>query len=209
MKIYIHTLWPVLLILLLNYPVLAQETNGTNGGLFEDDHVLELTLETDLDALLLDVGEERDEHRAIIKYSSADGIPVTLMLKVETRGNYRRHPDHCDLPPLRLNFPKKSLDQTVFDGQDKIKLVTHCQSTQDVYEQYLLQEYLIYRLYNLLTEKSFLVRLVHITYVDITETRTPLPKHAFLIEDNDRMAERNHAVILDEDHVPDDKLDDG
>ncbi|NIP93601.1 MAG: hypothetical protein GWN18_19895, partial [Thermoplasmata archaeon] len=70
----------------------------------------------------------------------------------------------CEFPPLRLNFKKGQLDETLFDGQDKVKLVTHCRNG-DRYEQNVVKEYLVYRLYNVLTPLGFQVRMAHITYV--------------------------------------------
>ncbi len=94
------------------------------------------------------------------------------------------------MPPLRLNFKKKQVKKTVFAGQDKLKLVTHCKNKADAYEQYTLQEYLIYKTYNLLTDISFRVRLVRITYAETERKRKPVTKYGFLIEDEDRLAER-------------------
>ena len=196
-----------LCVLLLSMPAHAQESPPVTAGLFATDEVLELTLETDLETLLHDVGEERDEHSAALSYQDSDNTTITVPLKASTRGRYRRHPDHCDFPPLWLNFPKKRVAQTLFAGQDKIKLVTHCQSGVAMYEQYLFQEYLIYRIYNLLTEKSFRVRLLRMTYVDTEGPRDPLTRYAFLIEDVDLMAARNQAVEHDRQDVPPEELD--
>ena len=64
-------------------------------------------------------------------------------------------------------------------------LVTHCHYKRDDYEQYLLEEYLIYRMYNLLSDVSFNVRLGRITYVDTEEDPDPMKQYKFLIEDKE------------------------
>ena len=207
MKPFYRHLGTTLCVLMLSMPAQAQENAPDTAGLFATDEVLELTLETDLETLLHDVGEERDEHPATLSYQASDDTTITVPLKASTRGRYRRDPEHCDFPPLWLNFPKKRVEQTRFAGQDKIKLVTHCRSGEAVYEQYLLQEYLIYRIYNLLTEKSFRVRLLRMTYVDTEGRRDPLTRYAFLIEDVDLMAARNQAVEHDRQDVPPEELD--
>lgn len=207
MKPFYRHLGTALCVLMLSMPAQAQESPPDTAGLFATDEVLELTLDTNLETLLHDVGEERDEHPATLSYQASDNTTTTVPLKVQTRGRYRRHPDHCDFPPLWLNFPKKRVAQTLFAGQDKIKLVTHCRSGEAVYEQYLFQEYLIYRIYNLLTEKSFRVRLLRMTYIDANGQRDPLTRHAFLIEDVDLMAARNQAVEHDRQDVPPEELD--
>ena len=47
-----------------------------------------------------------------------------MPVKVRTRGNFRRSKANCNFPPLRLNFAGKSVEGTVFEGQDKLKLVS-------------------------------------------------------------------------------------
>jgi hypothetical protein len=85
---------------------------------------------------------------------------------------------------------------TVFEGQDKLKLVTHCRD-RDSYEQNVLEEFLAYRIYNVLTEVSFQVQLVRITYVDSSEHDDPLTRLGFLIEDEDAMALRVDGTMLE------------
>lgn len=64
-----------------------------------------------------------------------------------------------------------------------------------MFEQYLLKEYLVYRLYNQLTEKSFKVRLTRITYVDSVKKNKKVTRFAFFIEDKKRMAQRNNGKV--------------
>jgi hypothetical protein len=90
----------------------------------------------------------------------------------------------------------------MFEGQDKLKLVTHCQDDKDEYQQYVLLEYLTYRTYNLLTELSFRVRLARITYVDTEESRDPATSYAFLIEDEEMMSVRNGWEFLAVPQIP-------
>lgn len=163
---------------------------------FESDSLLDLTLKVNLAELLKDRGEERPEHPGTITYFAADSTPVALDVKVRTRGNFRLKPGNCDFPPLRLNFKKKQVENTLFANQDKLKLVTHCRNRKP-YEQYLLQEYLAYRIYNLLTDKSLRVRLARITYQDSLEKREAITAFAFLIEDEDALAQRHEAIVME------------
>ena len=73
---------------------------------------------------------------------------------------------------------------------DKLKLVIGCGSnTAD--EQLVLKEYLVYKIYNLLEEKSFRVRLVRVNYRDINGKIKPFSQYAFFMEDDKDMARRN------------------
>lgn len=125
-------------------------------------------------------------------------------LEVRTRGHYRRDWQTCPFPPLRLNFKTSEVKRSLFHGQDKLKLVTHCDRR---YEQFVLQEYMLYRVYNLLTERSFRVRLVEITYVEPGSRSVPQPRYAFFIEDIESVAERNGFVAVEEPEIPLDSFD--
>ena len=57
-------------------------------------------------------------------FAGNDETPRSIEMKVKTRGLFRLK--ECRFPPLRINLPKDSLEGTVFDGHDKIKLVSHC-----------------------------------------------------------------------------------
>ena len=92
-------------------------------------------------------------------------------------------------------------------GQEKLKLVTHCQNRRDEYEQYVVEEYLIYRMYNLLTERSLRVRLTRMTYADSGRSDAPLTKYGFLLEDDREMAARNRAVLVEQKGLAQDEID--
>ncbi len=174
-------------------PVVTQASDS--GSLFSQHELLDLVLETDLESLTKDVGGKRTYHPATLRYVTAEGESVAVAVDLRTRGEYRRNREHCSFPPLRLSFPENGAERTLFAGQDKLKLVTHCRKSGR-YEQYLLQEYLLYRVYNLFTEWSFRVRLARVTYVDRRGKRDSINRYAFLIEDEAGMARRNgcHAV---------------
>ena len=104
---------------------------------------------------------------------------------------------NCDFPPLRLNFAKNTTQNSIFKGQDKIKLVTHCRTRGDQYEQNVLKEYLAYRLYNLFTEESYRVRLAEIRYADSGGKRDTIYKMGFLIEPAEQLASRNNKGYIE------------
>lgn len=177
------------------------QTHQSTAVLFEheilgSDQILDITLKTDLAVLLKDVGEDRKEHLATITYEDASHT-TSVPLKLKTRGKFRRNPDNCDFPPLKLNFSKKDSKETLFEGLDKVKLVTHCQQENPAYEQYVIQEYLLYRVYNQLTDLSFKARLVRITYIDTAYSIKDVTRIGFLIEDEDVMAGRHKARVFD------------
>ncbi len=160
------------------------------GSLFAEDDVLQFTLTTSLRNLLKDRGDTPVEHPVSLTYPDVRQQLVALPLKVKVRGNFRRKSANCLFPPLLLDFSKKKTRNTVFEDQNKLKLVTHCQI-----EEYVVREYLVYKLYNLLTDVSFRARLARVTYADSAGKRAPETHWAFLLEDEDTMAKRSGATL--------------
>jgi hypothetical protein len=171
-------------------PVPLVASADTSRLLFVRDSVLPFTLTANLRVLLKDRGEKPVEHAVRLTYADGRQPSVALPLRAKVRGNFRRSVTNCSFPPLLLDFPKKKTRNTVFEGQNKLKLVTHCQT-----EEYVVREYLVYKLYNLLTDVSFRARLARVTYADSVGKRAPETHWAFLLEDEDAMAKRNGAVI--------------
>jgi hypothetical protein len=84
---------------------------------------------------------------------------------------------------------------TVFDGQENLKLVTHCRDSKEA-EQYPLREYAAYRIFNLLTPKSFRARLVKVTYINTPGNKSLGTHNGMLIEDDSDLAKRIEGRIV-------------
>lgn len=162
--------------------------------LFGDDAVLDVRIEAPM-KVLMDVRPDDAYVEGTFSYEDLDGRVRQLPLKLRTRGNYRRDKSHCDFAPLLLNFPKKMVSGTLLAGQDKLKLVTHCRSSEFRFEQYLLREYIGYRLFSELSEISYRVRLLRITYHDPYED-TELTRYGFVVEDDKAVAKRNDLQLV-------------
>lgn len=187
----------VVLLLWVMMPLyaLARQQPEDAQPLFEADAPVTLVLETDLKALLRDRGEDPGYHDARLIYRTADGQDGVLPVRVQTRGNFRNDPKNCDFPPLRLNFKKEDVPGTLFHNQDKLKLVTHCQR-KAANQENVYKEYLAYRIYHRITPVSFRVRLASLTYREAASDEGDTYP-AFIIEDDERMAARNGAVLYD------------
>jgi hypothetical protein len=105
---------------------------------------------------------------------------------------------------------RKKSKGTLFEGQTRLKLVTQCKRGSK-YKNYLLQEYGIYRAFNVLTDSSFRVRMFDITYVDNEGRRKDQASSGFFIERDNEVAARLglkklkipkiDAAILDAEHA--------
>jgi len=168
--------------------------NGLPDPLFQEDDVLDVTIAAPMATLLWERPFE-EELPAKFSYKNSAGEAVAFDIKIRTRGRYRRDRDVCKIPPIRLNFKKSETKDTLFHKQDKVKLVTHCQ-TSTRYNQIVLREYAAYRLLNVLTENSFRVRLLRITYVDTDGKKADATRFGFIIEHKDRLAKRLNTAVL-------------
>jgi len=172
----------------------ARALEAEAAPLFASEEPLAFTLRTDIQ-WLRDERSDEEEVAGTVTLMGPDGTEVVLPVDVRTRGEFRRMKRNCNFPPLRLNFAKSEMEGTVFEGQDKLKLVSPCHDSRDSYQDYVHYEYLVYRLYNLLTPMSKRVRLVEITFEDIEDDYESRTKYGFLIEADEEMAARNKAVI--------------
>ncbi len=175
--------------------LLAWATDLRASPLFEDHAVLDVTLRGPLGSVFADT-EDRAERDFVIQFNGDE-----RQVKVRVRGNSRVRV--CEFPPLRLNFRQADVVQTVFDGQDKLKLVTHCRN-QDRAEQDLLEEYAAYRVLNVLTDTSFRVRLLRMSYVDTDGKLKEKGAHrfAFVLETVEQLAARMGAQPVTMEGVP-------
>lgn len=159
--------------------------------LFESDELLEICLKGDIRKLFKDRGENAVYHPFQFTFGT-EGISQSVDIRVKTRGNFRKKKENCTTPPLLLNLDSiPYLTDSLFEGQNKLKLVTSC-----IKEKYIIREYLVYKIYQLVSEKSFRVRLVTICFEDTEKGKKTDPKYGILLEDQNCMAERNHSRLI-------------
>src|SRR5437763_1282666 len=75
---------------------------------------------------------------------------------------------------------------------DKPKLVNHCRD-DDTYEQYVLQEFQLYRVLHLLTPGSHVARLVRMSYADSANGKVIATRYGFIQEEPTEVADRLQA----------------
>ena len=161
---------------------------------FRSDSVLEVTLRTDLRALLGDRDTARTAtyRDATLSYAGDTGR-ITVPLRARTRGIWRRA--NCDTPPIRLHFTDSAARGTLFHGAHNLKLVVPCRGPAE-YEQLVLQEYAAYRVLQLLTPASLATRLLRVTFEDERGRGRPVTRWAFVTEEPDRLADRLGGSVV-------------
>ena len=155
--------------------------------LFTSEAPLAVTFTTNFGRFRTDKGDATPWRAATMSYVGADGKPVTVPLKAKSHGIWRLK--HCVLPPIRLNFSNKETKHTLFHDLQKPKMVSVCKHS-DSYEQLLLKEMQLYRIYQLLTPASHRVRTLRVTYTDSASGKVEATRYAFVFEDPDELAAR-------------------
>jgi hypothetical protein len=182
-------------LLALSLPLPSAAAVGKPDRLFAVDDMLEITLSAPFRTISRDRDEEPADRPGTLSYEH-EGESHSLAIGIRPRGKSRRDRDVCTFPPLRLDLPKGEAKGTLFAKQDKLKLVTHCK-TSESHQQYLLREYLAYRILNVLTDTSFKVRLLKVNYVDEDRGGRVTTRLGFLIEHKDRLARRLDTELVE------------
>ncbi len=127
------------------------------------------------------------------------------MLKVEVRarGKFRRRV--CDVPPLKLKFPKKELKAANLDTLNEMKMVVPCFDDPRG-QELLLREYVAYRMFERLSPNSVRARLVTVTFRDRHVEGVKTPVYCLLVEHEEQVAARLHGRIEEIYSTPADSL---
>jgi hypothetical protein len=161
--------------------------------LFDSDEILSITLKGNIRQLLNDRADKPGSHSIILSYRDKDSSEISIPVQMKTRGHFRKLKENCKYPPLQISFPANVDRLSPFNGQKKLKLVMPCAG-----DEYVIREWLVYKIYNLITPKSFRARLVRIELSDTKNKKQPAPFYGFLIEDDKNMAVRNKAMAVEQ-----------
>ena len=168
-------------------------------SLFLSDEIINMELRTDFSAIDRTRADNPEYYDGKMIIYDREGKSSEFSIRVIARGNFRRDPENCDFPPLYLNFRKNEVRNTIFENQDKLKLVTPCQREKEV-----IEEYLIYRMYNEVTDQSMRTRLAKVRYFDTCSGKELFESFSFFLEEKEFIAERNNAVLRDRFIMPED-----
>lgn len=166
---------------------------GTLQELFESDDLLNIKFTGNVRDALNDRSVKPKYHSFSLYYPSTGGNEARTAVRIRTRGHFRKGKSNCSYPPLLLNFTNMDQASTsLFYNHDKVKLVMPCKG-----DDYVVKEYLIYKLYNLVTPKSFKARLVKVTFDDSLRKKTTGPFYGILLEEEASMAKRNQMTAVE------------
>ncbi len=160
--------------------------------LFAEDSVVELSIEGPFGDTFQD-RKARDERPFVLHLGpgNSEALPLAIRVRGKSRAII------CSYAPLRLNFDPEVTAGTLFEGQNKLKLVLPCENNKRAAKD-VLEEYAAYRIFNLLSEWSYRVRLLRIRLVDSGRRgKTVLEGYAFLLESDADFTRRTGVAAVD------------
>ena len=170
----------------INYS-LAQTKPINDKDFFKSEEIIKVKLSTDLRGLMAEKKDLNYVDGNVI-FIFPDSNRINSPVRIKPRGNFRK--EKCKIASLTVDFKVDSTSALRKLGT--LKLVGGCAFTP-ADEQYLLKEYLVYKIYNMLTDMSFRVRLLQIEYDDTKDKIKTFTQYGFVIEDVDDMAKRNQC----------------
>ncbi len=182
----------LLLHMLLGYVVFSQQggsesTIKETTELFKNQEQLQLKLKFSAKNLR-DNTNDSTYIASMLWYKDANTVWDSMDIKLRARGNFRR--DNCYYVPLRIKLKKSVAKGTLFQGNKKLKLVLPCLEGRNG-NDYVLKEYLAYKLYEDISPYHFKTRLVELEFHEVKGQRIKKQQiQGFLIEDIDNVGER-------------------
>src|SRR5512133_258511 len=172
-------------------------------GFFDSEDIMEITLAFDIRELLRTRLQDDKNYDATLTVVRPGADSLSQDIKIKARGKMRRK--YCSFPPLSLKIKDNKSGQSVFETGN-YKMVTHC-SPAGNFENYILKEYLSYKLYNLVTPYSFKARLVKVNYIDSKRPKASYTEYGFLIENTEQLAKRTNTDIIENVNIGQNNMD--
>lgn len=165
--------------------------------LFGLEEALNMTLKTDFKTFRRK-RSDGEYQAAAMTIEVSDSFRLIHPVRLKARGIYRR--ENCAMPPIWLNIRYAGIETSELNGIRRMKMVCMCKFNE-AYSEYLLREYLVYKIYNLVTPYSFRVRLLNLTLVDTGKDNKETKGWGFLIEPTEMMARRLGAREIKSDDL--------
>jgi hypothetical protein len=174
-----------------------EDTLEVYEDLFKETEPLHLTLKFNLKKFQRTRREEKYQP-AEMTCHVCDTFNVTHPVRVKARGIYRR--DNCTVPPFWLNIRYSGIEARQLQGIKRMKMVIRCRKAKQ-YEYYVLREYMVYKIYNLVSPYSFRTRLVRLEFIDTGRNNRVSEDWAFLIEPEELLASRLGGKAIKSDRL--------
>src|SRR5262245_27820604 len=125
----------------------AAGAQGLPKPLFASEAPIRIAIQGPVDAIARKASNSVEPQAATLTVA---GTGESHAIRLSARGLSRRTGGICNFPPLRVEFAQPPAAGSLFAGQRRLKLVTHCQSSVR-FQQHLLIEHATYRIFTQLT----------------------------------------------------------
>lgn len=180
------------LLLLIAQVAFAQSANIT--PLFQDQQPLTLKLTTSIK----DIKKKTNDSTylpAHLYVQNASGAWDSIAIEIRARGIFRRK--NCYFAPIRIKVKKENAKGTILEGNKSLKLVMPCENSGDK-NQLVIKEYSAYKMYEQISPYHFKTRLANLTFIEWDGKKAKTHELvSFLIEDDDLVAKRFNAKIME------------
>ena len=123
-----------------------------------------------------------------MRYADKGQLPDSVSVQLRARGVFRK--TNCYFVPLKLTFEKTEISGTPLAGHKELKLVLPC-LIGTLADDYVLKEYLAYKLFETVSPYYYRTRLVEMHFTELKGRRKrDHERMGFLIEDHGTLARR-------------------
>jgi len=198
-----RTLVVTILLVFVGFPLLSQQecvatyqdAEAVYGDLFSEEEPLNLTLKFDVQAYKKTRHQDVN-HEAEMTIVGSDDFQGSNSVQVKARGTIRRK--ICNLPPISLNIGNSEIKADSLQDVFRINMVVPCKNAAK-YGPYVLREYMVYKIYNIITPLTYRVRLVRLTIIDTGKDNKVTKDWAFLQEPDELMTLRLNSNMIKSD----------
>ncbi len=200
-----RTLLITILFVFAGFPLLSQQDGvpsyedivAVYEDLFSAEEPLYLTLKFDVEAFKK-TRHQDVYHNAEMTNEGSDDSQLTNSVQVKARGTIRRK--ICNLPPILLNIGNSGIKADSLQDVLRMNMVVRCKNAAQ-YGPYVLREYLVYKIYNIITPLSYRVRLVRLSIIDTGKGNEVTEDWAFLQEPDELMTLRLNSEMINNDKL--------
>lgn len=175
------------------YVPTPEDTADVYAELFSREDPLHLSLKVDLKKFRRDRRKEEYQD-AELTCSVNDQFQITNPVRIMARGEFRR--DNCNFPPFWLNIRHSGITSDSLRDMEvnRMKMVVRCRPAS-TYENYVLREFLVYKIYNIITPYSYRVRLCRLKLIDTSKNNQEREDWAFIQEPDEVMGPRLNGAM--------------
>lgn len=159
-------------------------------GILQQYDPLEVSIETNIKELK----ENKDDEQwqpGVFRIFKGDSVAVQYNVQVAARGIARKK--ICDFPPVKIRFYDQKPENDSLADINELKLVVSCKNT-NLDEEWVQKEYLVYELYNIVSDQSFRVKPATVKFGNPQKRGGGLKSFCFFIESEKELAARLNAL---------------